>query len=149
MNRLLSWNELRTESVRLVTITSSHSSVLASEMVLDFVNAGHPPGILSTRKNAAPLLKATGSIISPALNLSWEQHTVKVKRKSDRIVLFTDAVIEAESNSRQFGLDRLVEEVSKRPIHGNALSEQILHSVRQFAGGRPSKDDLTLVIADL
>jgi sigma-B regulation protein RsbU (phosphoserine phosphatase) len=116
---------------------------------LDFVNAGHPPGILSNLKTAAALLEATGPIISPAFKCSWEQHAIQVKRGSDRIVLFTDAIIEAESESGEYGLDRLLKEVSKRPIEGNALSEQILESVRQFALGRPMKDDLTLVIADL
>lgn len=116
---------------------------------LDFVNAGHPPGILSTLETPAALLKATGPIISPAFEFSCEQHTIPVKRGSDRIVMFTDGIIEAESESGEYGLDRLVEEVKKRPIHGRALSEQILQSVRQFAAGRPIKDDLTLVIADL
>jgi sigma-B regulation protein RsbU (phosphoserine phosphatase) len=117
---------------------------------LDFVNAGHPPGILSSLTTTdAALLEATGPIISPALNCSWEQHAIKVNRGSDRLVLFTDAVIEAESESGLYGLDRLVEEVSKRPIEGNALLEQVLESVRQFAMGRPVEDDLTLVIADL
>jgi sigma-B regulation protein RsbU (phosphoserine phosphatase) len=116
---------------------------------LDFVNAGHPPGILSNLKTAAAVLEATGPIISPALKCSWEQHAIQVKRGSDRIVLFTDAIIEAESESGEYGLERLLKEVSKRPIEGNALSEQILESVRQFAVGRPMKDDLTLVIADL
>jgi sigma-B regulation protein RsbU (phosphoserine phosphatase) len=116
---------------------------------LDFVNAGHPPGILSTLETTAALLKATGPIISPVLNSSWEQHTIQVNRRSDRIVLFTDAIIEAESDSGEYGINRLIEEVGKRPIDGKALSEQILQSVRQFAVGRPIKDDLTLVIADL
>jgi phosphoserine phosphatase RsbU/P len=116
---------------------------------LDFVNAGHPPGILSTPETSAALLNATGPIISPVLSPSWEQHTIQVKRRTDRIVLFTDAIIEAESESGEYGLDRLVEEVGKRPIHGKTLSEQILQSVRQFAVGRPLKDDMTLIIADL
>jgi len=116
---------------------------------LDFVNAGHPPGILSTVETTAALLKATGPIISPVLNSSWEQHTIQVNRKSDRLVLFTDAIIEAESESGQYGLKRLVEEVGRCRIHGKALSEQILQSIRQFAVGRPMNDDLTLVIADL
>jgi sigma-B regulation protein RsbU (phosphoserine phosphatase) len=116
---------------------------------LDFVNAGHPPGILSTHETAAPLLASTGPIISPVLNRSWEQHTIQVNRRSDRIVLFTDAIIEAESESGEYGLNRLVEEVSKRPSYGKALSEQILRSVQHFASGRPVKDDLTLVVADL
>lgn len=116
---------------------------------LDFVNAGHPPGILSSLKTGATLLEATGPIISPALNCSWTQHAMQVQRGSDRIVLFTDAIIEAEAESAEYGLDRLVEQVSKRPIEGSALSEQILDSVRQFTEGRPIKDDVTLVIADL
>ena len=62
---------------------------------------------------------------------------------------FTDAIIEAESESGEYGLDRLVEEISKRPMRGDALSQQILQSVRQFAVGRPINDDLTLVVADL
>jgi sigma-B regulation protein RsbU (phosphoserine phosphatase) len=116
---------------------------------LDFVNAGHPPGILSTVETSAALLKATGPIISPLLDASWEQHTIGVNRSVDRVVLFTDAIIEAESESGEYGLDRLVEEVGKRPIDGKTLSEQILQSVREFTIGRPAKDDLTLVVADL
>ena len=116
---------------------------------MDFVNAGHPPGILSNLETAAALLEATRPIISPALHCSWERCTIQVNRGSDRIVLFTDAVIEAESPAGEYGLDRLVEEVNKRPIHGNTLSEQILESVRRFTVGRPIKDDLTLLIADL
>jgi len=116
---------------------------------LDFVNAGHPPGILSTFETATTLLKATGPIISPVLDPSWEQHTIHVNRRSDRIVLFTDAIIEAESESGEYGLHRLVEEVAKRPIDGKTLSEKILQSVRQFTSGRPVKDDLTLLVADL
>ena len=116
---------------------------------LDFVNAGHPPGILSNIKTPATLLEGTGPIISPAFDGSWEQSKVPVQRGSDRVVLFTDGLIEAESESGQFGLARLVEEVGKRTIDGNALAKRVLESVRQFAVGRSLKDDLTLVVADL
>lgn len=116
---------------------------------LDFVNAGHPPGVLSSRGTASPLLESTGPIISPALNSSWEQRKIRVKRGSDRIVLFTDAIIEAESESGEYGVDRLLEEVRNGPTEGKALSAQILGSVREFMAGRSMHDDLTLVIADL
>jgi sigma-B regulation protein RsbU (phosphoserine phosphatase) len=115
---------------------------------LDFVNAGHPPGFLLNGASVA-LLEPTGPIISPALNFSWEQRTIQIKRGGDRVVLFTDAIIEAEADSEQYGLDRLVEEVQKGPTNGKVLSEQILQSVRDFMADRPMNDDLTLVIADL
>jgi sigma-B regulation protein RsbU (phosphoserine phosphatase) len=116
---------------------------------LDFVNAGHPPGILLNSATGVALLESTGPIISPALRFSWEQLTIRVNRGCDRIVLFTDAIIEAEGDSGQYGLDRLVGEVQKCPMDGKALSEQILESVRQFMGDLLINDDLTLVIADL
>ena len=116
---------------------------------MDYVNAGHPPGILLTRESCAASLRATGPIISPVLEFSSEQHTIQIERGVDRLVMYTDGIIEAESDSGEFGLNRLVEEVSKRPANRNLLSEQILRSVRQFVVGRPMKDDLTLVVADL
>jgi sigma-B regulation protein RsbU (phosphoserine phosphatase) len=115
---------------------------------LDFVNAGHPEGILASPGNSVTLLEPTGLLISPALKGTWQQRTIKVNHGSDRLVLFTDGIIEAESESEDFGLDRLIEEVSKGPIDGGALSEQIVERVRHFAAGCP-KDDLTLVVADL
>ena len=149
MNRFVSWNGLRTR----IRAFARHRFIT---LICARVRMG--PWISSTpdirrvfwsRLKTAALLEATGPIISPSLKCSWEQHAIQVKRGSDRIVLFTDAIIEAESESGEYGLNRLIEEVSKRPIEGNALSEQILESVRQFAFGRPIKDDLTLVIADL
>jgi phosphoserine phosphatase RsbU/P len=116
---------------------------------LDFVNAGHPPGILLQGATGAALLESTGPIISPAFKFSWEQRTIRVTRGCDRIVLFTDAIIEAEAESGQYGVDRLVEEVQAGPMDGKALAGQILESVRQFTVGRPINDDLTLVIVDL
>jgi sigma-B regulation protein RsbU (phosphoserine phosphatase) len=116
---------------------------------LDFVNAGHPPGFLLNGASGVALLEPTGPIISPALNFSWEQRTIQIKRGGDRVILFTDAIIEAEADSEQYGLDRLVEEVQKGPTNGKVLSEQILQSVRDFMADRPINDDLTLVIADL
>jgi sigma-B regulation protein RsbU (phosphoserine phosphatase) len=116
---------------------------------LDFVNAGHPAGILLQGATGAALLESTGPIISPAFHFSWEQRTIRVERGCDRIVLFTDGIIEAEAESGQYGLERLVEEVHTGPLDGEALAGKILASVRQFLVGRPMNDDLTLVIVDL
>jgi phosphoserine phosphatase RsbU/P len=116
---------------------------------LDFVNAGHPPGILLNGETGVALLEPTGPIISPAFHFSWEQRTVAVQPGRNRIVLFTDGIIEAEAGSEQYGIERLVEEVQKGSHDGKALAEQILESIRVFTAGRRMNDDLTLVIAEL
>jgi phosphoserine phosphatase RsbU/P len=117
---------------------------------LDFVNAGHPPGILSGPDSCAAVLEPTGPMISPAFsNFRWEQHTILLQNKK-RVVLFTDGIIDTESDSGDYGLDRLIEQVRKNSrMDGNLLAQQVLQSVRQFAAGRPIHDDLTLVVADL
>jgi phosphoserine phosphatase RsbU/P len=116
---------------------------------LDFVNAGHPPGILLNGETGVALLEPTGPIISPAFHFTWEQQTVGIQRGHNRIILFTDGIIEAEAESEQYGIERLVEEVQKGSLDGEALAEQILESIRVFTVGRRMNDDLTLVIADL
>jgi sigma-B regulation protein RsbU (phosphoserine phosphatase) len=117
--------------------------------LLEFVNAGHPPGILRRLNTSAVLLPATGPLISPAFSgFSWEQHTVPIQKK-DRIVLFTDGVIETESESGMYGLERLIGHVIQDAVPGDVLLDDILESARHFAAGRPIHDDLTLVAADL
>lgn len=91
----------------------------------------------------------TGPIISPIFSKSvWEQHRLAIQNKR-RMVLFTDGIIETESESGEYGLERLLHEIMHNPTRGNLLSQQILQSVRQFAAGRPIHDDLTVLIADL
>jgi sigma-B regulation protein RsbU (phosphoserine phosphatase) len=116
---------------------------------LDFVNAGHPPGIVRKRDGSTVLLGSTGPLISPAFSdFSWEQHTIPIEGK-DRIVLFTDGIIEAESESGVYGMERLIEQVEEDAASGGVLLDRILKSAEQFVAGRPIDDDRTLVIVDL
>lgn len=116
---------------------------------IDYVNAGHPTGILTNDTATPVLLESTGPLISTALRCSWEQCTVTVRRGASRLILFTDGIIEAEAESIPYGLGRLLQEVILGPEDSNALSERILQSVRRHAGDRPIEDDLTLLVADL
>src|SRR5262249_32869550 len=108
-----------------------------------------PPGILRRTSNSRVLLAATGPLISPAFSgLLWEQHSIPVQRK-DRIVLFTDGVIETESESGMYGLERLIDHRVNNNVPADVLLDGIVQSVYQFAAGRPIHDDLTLVAAEL
>jgi len=140
------WNGLRAfDNRHFITLIC----VRVRKGMLEFVNAGHPPGILHRLDTSAVLLEATGPLITPAFSgFSWEQHTIPIQNK-DRIVLFTDGIIEAESESGMYGLERLIGHVTKGAASGDMLLDQILNSARQFAAGRPMHDDLTLVAADL
>jgi phosphoserine phosphatase RsbU/P len=116
---------------------------------LDYVNAGHPPGILSSTESCSAALQSTGPMVSPAFrNFVWEQHTIPIKKKH-RLVLFTDGIVDTESDAGVYGIERLLEQASNHSVEGHLLSKQIMQNVRQFAAGRPIHDDQTLVVADI
>ena len=116
---------------------------------LEYVNAGHPPGILVRSGLPPVLLHSTAPILSPALVCSPSQRTVEVSRGSDRLVLFTDAILEVESELGDYGLDRLVDVVTGGARDGEGLCCKVLESLQEFAAGRPIMDDVTLLVADL
>lgn len=66
----------------------------------------------------------------------------------DVLVLMTDGITEAMNHdNEEFGRDRLLE-VVKRSSHmsANQIVGAIHQAVTEFAGGRPARDDLTLVV---
>ena len=87
--------------------------------------------------------------VNRSIAFATSQRTVEVSRGSDRLVLFTDAILEVESESGDYGLDRLVEIVTGAGVDGKALSDKVLESVHAFAAGRPITDDITFLVAEL
>jgi sigma-B regulation protein RsbU (phosphoserine phosphatase) len=132
---------------RFITLVCVRVSTVKS--VLEYVNAGHPPGVLWGPDRGTVLMEATGPLISPAFpDSSWKQETLRL-RQQDRLLLFTDGVEDVGGEQGFFGLGRIVQEVRKNPGGGVRLLDQILNSVREFTGGRRIQDDLTLLTADL
>jgi sigma-B regulation protein RsbU (phosphoserine phosphatase) len=130
-------------------ITLICARVSASTLVVEYVNAGHPPGILWGKQSALTFMEATGPLISPAFpTSSWKQKTLPLEQ-DHHLLLFTDGVQEVGGETGFFGLDHIVEEVTKNRGGGAALLDQILRSVRDFSGGRRHQDDLTLITANL
>lgn len=132
---------------QFVTVLCVRSSSAGG--ILEYVNAGHPPGILWRTGCLPTLLEATGPLISPAFpKSSWVQETLATEHQ-DRLLLFTDGIPETEGDQGFLGLDRLVREVQNDQREGPELLDQILRSAREFSGGRRLQDDLTLLTANL
>jgi sigma-B regulation protein RsbU (phosphoserine phosphatase) len=129
-------------------ITLACVRISTAQPWLEYVNAGHPPGIVWGNGGTVNLLEATGPLISPAFPDSfWKQGTLRLERQ-DRLLLFSDGVEDSGGGEGFFGLERILHEVTRNPEGGDRLLDQILHSVRQFSAGRPIQDDLTLLTAN-
>jgi sigma-B regulation protein RsbU (phosphoserine phosphatase) len=66
----------------------------------------------------------------------------------DRVVFYTDGIVEAMDKSEQiFGFERLLEVVrTASSISADLLLKQILEKVNEFVGGAPQHDDLTVIV---
>jgi len=115
---------------------------------LRYVNAGHnPPFVLSAQKGKpVDRLYRTGMALGILNEASWQQKIVKLNR-GDVLLLYTDGITEAQNRrGEQFGEKRLQQVI--RPAAGRPAKEildAVLAEVRDFTGGAPAQDDITLV----
>jgi len=114
---------------------------------LRYANAGHNQPLLVRANDVIERMEPVG----PGLNIiedpAYETRDV-VLEKGDRVVIYTDGVVEVfNSTGAQFGLERL-EETTKRMDDRSAGSmvQEIVHVTGKFSGSAIYDDDFTLVI---
>ncbi len=124
----------------------------AGEDRLTYVNAGHNPPLLTAARTAASSLRplaATGVPLGLFEDAEFACNEVDF-RPGDRLIGYTDGVVEAENGSgEQFGEQRLEEAVRGASLIPAAEVERtLLEEVVRFADGRPLTDDLTLIVLE-
>jgi serine phosphatase RsbU (regulator of sigma subunit) len=110
------------------------------------VSAGHP---LPLRRRAGGAVESVGEGAVGLPLAGFDQpyrETAVTLEPGESLVLYTDGLTEARGPGGEFyGAERLREVVRDAPADVEALGSAILADVRQFAAGRPQRDDLTLV----
>ena len=120
-----------------------------THMVL-VASAGHP---------APYVRRADGSVIAlpvprnPPVGASAKSVFTKVPfqlEPGDTIVIFTDGVTEAMNAAKQqYGDQRLIDAIRESDGTSSGIITHILRTVKDFAGGHPQSDDITLVCLGL
>ncbi len=135
-------------------VTATAVRFRPASTVVEYANAGHPPGLLFRGDGSIVPLESSGPIIHPALP-QWqcEQRVVDME-SGDQLLLYTDGLTEAQNgDGDEFGFERLVA-LATRPANptgpnaapGSHLLTALRQALTQFAGGRPLDDDLTLAL---
>lgn len=120
---------------------------LSAENGLEYVNAGHPAGLLTAPDGSIELLESTGPIVSQVFPAaSWSAQT-KPFATGTHLLLYTDGISEARSPTDELFGEERVADAARRVEAGGALLDHLLTEVREWSGGRPIADDLTLVLA--
>ena len=111
-----------------------------------YSSAGHPPPAVVRRNGSVELLRAGGGLIGLGVGEPFVEGET-VLGAGDRLYLYSDGMIEgANRQGEQFGAERffgLLGLLWDQPLQAGC--RQVAERARQFAGGRPQQDDLTLL----
>jgi sigma-B regulation protein RsbU (phosphoserine phosphatase) len=135
-----------TQPEKYATLFLGHYDGLRGRLVYSL--GGHlPPLLLRSDDDTVTRLDQGGSVVGLLDNMSYEQGTVHL-RTGDILVAYSDGVTEPENDFGEFGEERLMEVVRRhRHLPLDAISEQVMQSLRSWIGDQEQPDDITLVLA--
>ena len=138
-----------------------HSFVTACFLFIDtvngkilYANAGHPPLILWRKsKKEMYRLSPSGTILGPFPDSVYVNTSLDIAQ-GDRLVLFTDGIIETRNKSGElYGDQRLVAFIEAHPSDSvNSTADQLIEHLINWSGRSHETsfdDDLTLMVIDV
>lgn len=124
---------------------------------LYFSYAGHPPVVMYRRQQRQwSTLELPDSAVLANLPVGvteqsrFDQGRMRIRRE-DRLLLYTDGVIEApDAAGRLFGIERLMEVLNQAADESlGRLKDSVLSALRQHSGGSLTHDDVTVLAIEI
>lgn len=123
---------------------------------LTYVNGGHCPPLLLTPDGEIYELKTSGPVLGPLPEADYRRAHVNI-RPGEVLLLFSDGVTERlcagpqcqeqGDEPEELGRDGLARlGLQYRSLKAEQIIESILHDVRNYGGGRPFADDVSLMV---
>jgi len=114
--------------------------------VLSYTDAGHNPPVLARDGDLTELDKG-GLVLGADEGETYEEEEAPLE-SGDVIVFYTDGVTEALNGREEiFGVDRMFQLIRRSTdLSADEILDRINASVKQFAGGAPQSDDITIVV---
>jgi phosphoserine phosphatase RsbU/P len=134
-----------TQPEKYATLWLGHYDGRTSRLI--YSNGGQLPPFLLRTDDSVTRLDCGGTVVGLLNNMSYEQAAEQLY-PGDILIAYSDGVTEPENEFGEFGEDRLLEVVRRhRHLPLDAISEQVMQSLRTWIGGQEQPDDITLVLA--
>ncbi len=147
VNQML-WQHLDNSHINYVT--ACHIKYFPEEQLLTYATAGHPPIILVSRNNDIRHLSSEGVFLG-MYNAETYVEKKMTLTDGDRLIFYTDGIIEAQNKSREaYSLTRFEKTIlqnNNNPIE--TLLERLFSDIAEFTEKKAAKDDRTLIIMEV
>jgi phosphoserine phosphatase RsbU/P len=112
-----------------------------------YTNAGHNQPIHVRRNGVASRLDCGGPVLGVVPDAAYELGSLALEA-GDRLIFFTDGLVEATHGDEEFGEDRLVSLAqARRALPAGALVSGIIDDVKAFSGDARGDDTTVVVLA--
>jgi sigma-B regulation protein RsbU (phosphoserine phosphatase) len=127
-------------------VTAAYVHLDADSQEMRYSAAGHPPMLLL--RNGGVIKITENGLILAAFDSAVYSSTIQRLESGDRLLLYTDGIVEARNGSGNFfGQDALCELLrTTAGISSSAAADSIISSVRKWSAKQ--EDDLTLLVCD-
>lgn len=115
--------------------------------VLQYSNAGHHPAVLyRAETKSIEQLDTSGFLVGAFDGVDYESKSIELKN-GDRILLFTDGIIEARNRNGEFyEYERFMDYVNKNShLSPKEFITNLVADVETFCDGEPPDDDRTIL----
>ena len=134
-----------TQPEKYATLFLAHYDGISRRLV--YTNGGHLPPLLLRANDTVTRLDRGGSVVGLLDELEWEQGTEYLSA-GDILIAYSDGITEPENDFGEFGEERLLDVVRRhRHLSLEAISEQVIQTLRTWIGAQEQPDDVTLVLA--
>lgn len=134
-----------TQPEKYATLFLAHYDGATSRLI--YSTGGQLPPLLLRADDTVTRLDCGGTVVGLMDNMSYEQGVERLN-SGDILIAYSDGVTEPENEFGEFGEERLLEVVRRhRHLPLEAISEQVMQSLRSWIGGQEQPDDITLVLA--
>jgi sigma-B regulation protein RsbU (phosphoserine phosphatase) len=119
-----------------------------------YVNGGHCPPLLVTPTGEVFELRTLGPVLGPLPDAVFRRGYITLK-PGEILVMFTDGVTERgdlrnllpDDDPVEFGREGLIQTIQEsREGSAEDIARDLIQKVRDFGGGRPFEDDVSVMV---
>ncbi len=139
-------NLLCKESVSSMFVTVFYGILDTQTGEVEYVNAGHNPPYLLTSGGISKVEMTNGLVLGVSVDFIFQSKKLQMN-KGDKLLLFTDGVVEAfNTEESAYSEDRFENFLKENlQLSPEALIKKSFIDVNDFVGNAPQSDDITLL----